>query len=201
MIQPESEGSAHGHSIARLEVLRYDLEKNEKREECGLRHELSPEQSQHGDSNDVLRTSKYGESNASALEDLTLRPGSSIKEVLLMNLPDHRHIRQYLMFIANPYKCGLSRWHYYLTPILIFLKDIKNSKVKLRTVTTREVVSYDELDEIASFQDKYEQDGQNHKMIKKVKQDDDARLKISRTQSQKTKAQDRRSKHEGTRTL
>ncbi|GKC91062.1 hypothetical protein Tco_1151711 [Tanacetum coccineum] len=137
MIQPESEGSAHGHSIARLEVLRYDLEKNEKREECGLRHELSPEQSQHGDSNDVL----------------------------------------------------------------IFLKDIKNSKVKLRTVTTREVVSYDELDEIASFQDKYEQDGQNHKMIKKVKQDDDARLKISRTQSQKTKAQDRRSKHEGTRTL
>ncbi|GJY12885.1 hypothetical protein Tco_0382194 [Tanacetum coccineum] len=38
----------------------------------------------------VKRTSKYSESNASALEDLTLRAGNPVKEVLLMNLPDHR---------------------------------------------------------------------------------------------------------------
>nr|GEU50012.1 hypothetical protein [Tanacetum cinerariifolium] len=37
----------------------------------------------------VKRTSKYGESNASALEDLTLTVENPIKEVLIMNLPDH----------------------------------------------------------------------------------------------------------------
>ncbi|GKD61030.1 hypothetical protein Tco_1298539 [Tanacetum coccineum] len=35
--------------------------------------------------------SKYGESNASVLEDLTLRAGNPIKEVLIINLPDHRY--------------------------------------------------------------------------------------------------------------
>ncbi|GJT57194.1 hypothetical protein Tco_0992248 [Tanacetum coccineum] len=40
----------------------------------------------------IKRTSKYDESNASALEDLTLRVGNLVKEVLIMNLPDHREI-------------------------------------------------------------------------------------------------------------
>ncbi|GKB01490.1 hypothetical protein Tco_0829534, partial [Tanacetum coccineum] len=35
-------------------------------------------------------TSKYSESNASALDDLTLCAGNPVKEVLIMNLPDHR---------------------------------------------------------------------------------------------------------------
>ncbi|GJV61305.1 hypothetical protein Tco_1467405 [Tanacetum coccineum] len=38
-----------------------------------------------------MRTSKYGESNASALEDPTLTVGNPLKEVLIMNLPDHRY--------------------------------------------------------------------------------------------------------------
>ncbi|GJS86468.1 hypothetical protein Tco_0769104 [Tanacetum coccineum] len=41
----------------------------------------------------VRRTIKYGESNATALEDQTLRAGNLVKEVLLMNLPDHRYRR------------------------------------------------------------------------------------------------------------
>ncbi|GJW06880.1 retrovirus-related pol polyprotein from transposon TNT 1-94 [Tanacetum coccineum] len=40
---------------------------------------------------EVLRTSKYGESNASVLEDPTLRAGNLVKEILFkLNLPDHR---------------------------------------------------------------------------------------------------------------
>ncbi|GJX63818.1 hypothetical protein Tco_0296718 [Tanacetum coccineum] len=39
-----------------------------------------------------MRTSKYGESNAIALEDPTLRAGNPVKEVLLtLNLPDHMY--------------------------------------------------------------------------------------------------------------
>ncbi|GJZ49442.1 hypothetical protein Tco_0603632 [Tanacetum coccineum] len=38
-----------------------------------------------------MRTSKYGEPNASTLEDPTLRVGNPVKEILLkLNLPDHR---------------------------------------------------------------------------------------------------------------
>ncbi|GJU93662.1 retrovirus-related pol polyprotein from transposon TNT 1-94 [Tanacetum coccineum] len=40
----------------------------------------------------IMRTSKYSESNASALDDPTLRAGNPVKEILLnMNLPDHRY--------------------------------------------------------------------------------------------------------------
>ncbi|GJZ65647.1 hypothetical protein Tco_0622343 [Tanacetum coccineum] len=39
----------------------------------------------------AIDTSKYNESNASTSEDLTLREGNSVKEVLIMNLPDHKY--------------------------------------------------------------------------------------------------------------
>ncbi|GJS00995.1 hypothetical protein Tco_0317503 [Tanacetum coccineum] len=40
----------------------------------------------------IMRTSKYGESNASALDDPTLRAGNPVKEILLkLNPPDHRN--------------------------------------------------------------------------------------------------------------
>ncbi|GJU61421.1 hypothetical protein Tco_1243256 [Tanacetum coccineum] len=80
-----------------------------------------------------IDTSKHGESNASALEDLLLRAGNHVKEVLIMNLPDH-----------------------------ISSKSNKNCSIG-------EIVSLDEEEEIASFQDKYEHVGQKHKMIKNVK--------------------------------
>ncbi|GKE09666.1 hypothetical protein Tco_1413217, partial [Tanacetum coccineum] len=39
----------------------------------------------------IMRTSKYGESNASTLYDPTLQAGNPVKEILLkLNLPDHR---------------------------------------------------------------------------------------------------------------
>ncbi|GJS21529.1 hypothetical protein Tco_0450161 [Tanacetum coccineum] len=45
---------------------------------------------------EVLRTSKYGESNASALDDPTLRAENPIKEILLkLNLPDHNYKKQF----------------------------------------------------------------------------------------------------------
>ncbi|GKF99490.1 hypothetical protein Tco_0298273, partial [Tanacetum coccineum] len=48
----------------------------------------------------ILRTSKYGESNAYALEDLTLSAGNHVKEVLpKLNLPDHRYKRWYCSLI------------------------------------------------------------------------------------------------------
>nr|GEU87614.1 hypothetical protein [Tanacetum cinerariifolium] len=59
-----------------------------------------------------------------------------------------------------------------------------------------EIVSLDEEEENVSFQDKYEHVSQRHKMIKKVKKQDDsrqgndARIKILGTQSQMKKAQD-----------
>ncbi|GJR28436.1 hypothetical protein Tco_1104668 [Tanacetum coccineum] len=37
--------------------------------------------------------SKYGESNAIALEDLTLRAGNPVKEILLIELPDHSTVQ------------------------------------------------------------------------------------------------------------
>nr|GEW49871.1 hypothetical protein [Tanacetum cinerariifolium] len=40
-----------------------------------------------------MRTSKYGESDASTLEDPILQAGNPIKEILLkLNLPDHRSV-------------------------------------------------------------------------------------------------------------
>ncbi|GJX44078.1 hypothetical protein Tco_0260754 [Tanacetum coccineum] len=43
----------------------------------------------------VLRTSKYGESNAYTLEDLTLLARNPVKEVLpKFNLPNHRYKRR-----------------------------------------------------------------------------------------------------------
>nr|GEU36257.1 hypothetical protein [Tanacetum cinerariifolium] len=48
-----------------------------------------------------MKTSKYGDSNAIALEDLILLAGNPVKEVLLkLNLPVHR----------------ISRWRYNLIP-------------------------------------------------------------------------------------
>ncbi|GJQ92306.1 hypothetical protein Tco_0003445 [Tanacetum coccineum] len=39
-----------------------------------------------------MRTSKYGESNASALKDPTLRAGNPVKKILLkLNLSDHKY--------------------------------------------------------------------------------------------------------------
>ncbi|GKC32703.1 hypothetical protein Tco_1039997, partial [Tanacetum coccineum] len=39
-----------------------------------------------------MRISKYGESNASALDDPILRAGNPVKEILLkLNLPDHSY--------------------------------------------------------------------------------------------------------------
>ncbi|GJY09890.1 hypothetical protein Tco_0378075 [Tanacetum coccineum] len=53
----------------------------------------------------VSRTSKYGESNASALEDLMLKAGKPINEVLIMNLPDHR----YNIYTVNfPHRIGVT---------------------------------------------------------------------------------------------
>ncbi|GJV21667.1 hypothetical protein Tco_1370687 [Tanacetum coccineum] len=133
MIQPELEGSTHGYSIVKLEVLR--------------------------------DASKLGESNASALEDLTLRAGNPVKDVLIMNLPDH------------------SRWHYYLTPassmphahsaskqkknvsgqkaqvhVIILLRNSDNHELHQRSSKSNkncligEIVSLDEEDDIVSFQ-------------------------------------------------
>ncbi|GKC48269.1 hypothetical protein Tco_1065991 [Tanacetum coccineum] len=67
-------------------------------------------------------------------------------------------------------------------PYLLFITNIQ----------MQEIVSLDDEEEFASFQDEYEYVGQEHKMIKKVNQDDSrqgdhARLKISRIQSQKPK--------------
>ncbi|GJY81982.1 uncharacterized mitochondrial protein-like protein [Tanacetum coccineum] len=51
---------------------------------------------------DFLRTSKYGESNAIALEDPTLRAGNPVKEVLLkLNLPDHMYSIIYCKMILT----------------------------------------------------------------------------------------------------
>ncbi|GJZ20096.1 hypothetical protein Tco_0556686, partial [Tanacetum coccineum] len=50
-----------------------------------------------------MRTSKYGKSNASALDDPTLQAGNPVNEILLkLNLPDHRYKRRrYNLILAE----------------------------------------------------------------------------------------------------
>ncbi|GJW07794.1 hypothetical protein Tco_1570217 [Tanacetum coccineum] len=55
-----------------------------------------------------MRTSKYGESNASALDDPTLQAENLVKEILLkLNLPNHRYTLQVDQVLLFPL-CGTS---------------------------------------------------------------------------------------------
>ncbi|GJY30681.1 hypothetical protein Tco_0414176 [Tanacetum coccineum] len=53
----------------------------------------------------------------------------------------------------------------YSATLIIRTRSLKSDKEPL----SGEIVSLDKLEEIASFQDKYEHVGQKHKLIKKVK--------------------------------
>ncbi|GJW42552.1 hypothetical protein Tco_0071351 [Tanacetum coccineum] len=92
----------------------------------------------------------YGESNTYVIEDLTVTAGNPIKEVLLMNLPDHMY---------NIYTVKWSSWN-------------RRSSKSNENYSIGEIVILDEEEVIASFQDKYEHVGQKHKMVKNVNRDD-----------------------------
>ncbi|GJR61431.1 retrovirus-related pol polyprotein from transposon TNT 1-94 [Tanacetum coccineum] len=50
----------------------------------------------------IMRTSKYGESNTSALDDPTLQVGNPVKEIFLkLNLPDHGYIIIYCKLVLT----------------------------------------------------------------------------------------------------
>ncbi|GJR79626.1 hypothetical protein Tco_0150411 [Tanacetum coccineum] len=121
-----------------------------------------------------MRTSKYGESNAIALDDPTLRAGNHVKKVLLnLNLPDHRHnILNCKTVLAEPENQESSRSNKD--------KDFHNSDIQdLPQKISRQRLL---MEIVASFQDdaKYEHVGQD-----KRSQDgkDDKDLKISELKS------------------
>nr|GEZ36259.1 hypothetical protein [Tanacetum cinerariifolium] len=76
MIQSKSEGSTQGYSIVRNSCPRYDGDECDKGR-MPTKIELTLEQSQQ-----VMRTSKHGNSNTSVLEDSTLRARNPVKEIL-----------------------------------------------------------------------------------------------------------------------
>ncbi|GJR04666.1 hypothetical protein Tco_0527650 [Tanacetum coccineum] len=133
-----------------------------------------------------MRTSKYDESNATTLEDLALRAGNPVKEVLLkLNLSDHIHT------------IGIKK-----AQVHIKIKTSANSDIQ--DLPSRNQDCQGIL--LASFQDdaKYEHVGQDTRS-QDSKDDQDKQGKDLKISELKTKSKDndkgsrsKITKHEGT---
>ncbi|GKD61895.1 hypothetical protein Tco_1299404 [Tanacetum coccineum] len=129
-------------------------------------------------------------SNSTAVEDLTLRAGNPIKEIFQMNLPDHMSVltisrwRYYLTpassmthahSASKQKECirseSSSTCHYLFcnSDNHEFPQYHQRTSNPNKNCSMGKIVSLDEEEENASFQDKYKHVGQRHKMIKKVK--------------------------------
>ncbi|GKB76357.1 hypothetical protein Tco_0943252 [Tanacetum coccineum] len=130
--------------------------------------EILPESTSNSSAVDVpiTRTSKHDESNATTLEDLTLRAGNLVKEVLLkLNLSDH------ILIPAESY--SLPHAHAQTTKTYYWHQDSRIKKaqvhIKIKTFANSDIQDLPSRNQdcqgilLASFQDdaKYEHVGQD----------------------------------------